>query len=365
MTESTGSPELFDRGAVAGPHLIGPDETVLVTGANGFIGVRVVKMLLDQGFRRIRCFVRPSSNLTRLHELMRHAGSPAHSTIEIVEGNLLVPHDCERAAAGAAVILHLAAAMTEKSFAACFMNSVLTTRNLLDAAVATGTLKRFVNVSSFAVYSLWNVRRGATVDEQTPVETSPQQRFDPYGFAKLKQEELLQTYHERFALPYVILRPGVVFGPGKRELSARIGIGTFGMFLHMGGSNRIPLTYVDNCADAVVRAGIVPGIDGNIFNVVDDNLPTSRRFLRLHKRYGGWFASIPVPFRIGYLLSSAWERYSSWSEGQLPPRFNRRRALAEWGGHRYSNAKVKQMLGWRPRVEIDDALRTYLESLAV
>ena len=347
------------------PPIVGPDETVLVTGANGFIGVRVVKTLLDGGFQRIRCFVRPSSNLTRLHELMRHAGSPAHSAIEIVEGNLLDPHDCEKAAAGVAVILHLAAAMTEKSFAACFMNSVLTTRNLLDAAVATGSLKRFVNVSSFAVYSPWNVRRGATVDENTPVETSPQQRFDPYGYAKLKQEELLQTYHERFGIPYVILRPGVVFGPGKKELSARVGIGTFGVFLHMGGSNRIPLTYVDNCADAIVRAGSVAGIDRHIFNVVDDNLPTSRRFLRLHKRHGGWFASIPVPFTLGYLLSSVWERYSIWSEGQLPPRFNRRRANAEWGGHRYSNAKLKQLTGWHPRVGVDDALRTYLESLAV
>lgn len=338
------------------------DETILVTGANGFIGVRVVKTLLDQGFRRIRCFVRPSSDLTRLQDVLRHADVPADA-IEIVEGNLLVPRDCERAAAGVSVILHLAAGM-EKSFAACFMNSVLTTRNLLDAAIATGTLKRFVNVSSFAVYSLWNVRRGATVDESTPLETSPQERFDPYGYAKLKQDELLAAYHQRFGLPYVILRPGVVFGPGKKQLTGRIGIDTFGVFFHMGGSNRIPFTYVDNCAEAVVRAGIVAGIDGNIFNVVDDDVPTSRHFLRLHKQRAGWFASIPVPFPIAYLMSALWERYSAWSEGQLPPRFNRRRALAEWGGHRYSNEKLKHLVGWRPRVSIDDALRAYLESLA-
>jgi nucleoside-diphosphate-sugar epimerase len=348
--------------SVTESSIIGVDDTILVTGANGFIGVRVVKALLDCGFRRIRCFVRPSGDLTRLQELLA-AGPSAHNSIEIVEGNLLLPPDCERAAAGVSVILHLAAGM-EKSFAACFMNSVLTTRNLLDAAVGAGTLKRFVNVSSFAVYSLWNVRRGSTVDESTGVETRPQERFDPYGYAKLKQDELLQTYDQRFGIPYVILRPGVVFGPGKKQLTGRVGIDTFGVFLHMGGSNRIPFTYVDNCADAIVRAGMVPGIDGHIFNVVDDDVPTSRRFLRLYKRHGGWFPSIPVPFTLAYLLSSAWERYSAWSEGQLPPRFNRRRALAEWGGHRYSNEKLKQLVGWSPRVSFDDAVRTYFQSLA-
>ena len=58
----------------------------------------------------------------------------------------------------------------------------------------------------------------------------------------------------------------------------------FGIFLHLGGSNPIPFTYVDNCADAIVLAGLTPGVDGEVFNVVDDNLPTSRQFLRLYKQ---------------------------------------------------------------------------------
>ena len=46
-----------------------------------------------------------------------------------------------------------------------------------------------------------------------------------------------------------------------------------GSSLHIGGSNTIPLTYVDNCADAIILAGIKHGADGQIFNVVDDDLP--------------------------------------------------------------------------------------------
>jgi thioester reductase-like protein len=47
-------------------YIIGPDDLLLVTGANGFTGSRVVKTLLEYGFQHIRCFVRPSSNLTAL-----------------------------------------------------------------------------------------------------------------------------------------------------------------------------------------------------------------------------------------------------------------------------------------------------------
>ena len=128
--------------------LVGIDEPVLVTGANGFIGSETVKTLLEHGFRNIRCFVRPSGNLDRLQEVA--LGHPnGASAVRIVEGNLLDPADCARTATGAKVIFHLAAGF-DKSFAGCVMNSVLTTRNLLDAAVADRSLKRFVNVSSFA-----------------------------------------------------------------------------------------------------------------------------------------------------------------------------------------------------------------------
>ncbi len=48
--------------------------------------------------------------------------------------------------------------------------------------------------------------------------------------------------------------------------------------MHMGGNGLLPLTYVDNCADAIVLAGLVAGVEGEVFNVVDDDLPRSRAF---------------------------------------------------------------------------------------
>jgi nucleoside-diphosphate-sugar epimerase len=337
------------------------DEQVLVTGSGGFIGSRVVKILLEYGFRNVRCFIRPSSHRSRLTDVI--AASGGFSTVDVMEGNLLRREDCVAATAGASVIFHLAAGV-DKSYASCFMNSVLTTRNLLDTAISQRALKRFVNISSFAVYSNFLMKRGAVLDESAPLETEPTRRHDPYGYAKLKQEQLVERYHTRFGVPYVTVRPGSVYGPGKSSLTGRIGIDTFGVFLHLGGSNRIPLTFVDNCAEAIVLAGLVQGIDGEIFNVVDDDPPTSRQFLRMFKRRLPRFRSIPVPYHVAYLLSAVWEDYSARTRGQLPPTFNRRRCSAEWKGNRYSNEKSKKLLGWTPRVPFAQASTLFLESLS-
>ena len=81
-----------------------------------------------------------------------------------------------------------------------------------------------------------SLKRGDVLDETCPLEDAPQERFDAYGFGKLKQEEVVKEYGRKYQLPYVILRPGYVFGPGKRELSGRVGINTFGFFIQVNGS---------------------------------------------------------------------------------------------------------------------------------
>jgi nucleoside-diphosphate-sugar epimerase len=265
--------------------------------------------------------------------------------------------DCAKAAQDVAVILHLAMG-ADKSFPGAFLNTVVTTRNLLDASLEYTRLRRFVNISSFAVY---NNTQKDLLDEYSPIEEQPGTAGDSYRFAKIKQDELVMEYGARFGIPYVIVRPGSVFGPGKESITSRVGIDTFGFFAHMGGSNRIPFTYVDNCADATVLAGVKPGIEGEIFNVVDDDLPSSRHFLREYKRHVRPFSSVYVPHLVSYVLCWGWERYSEWSQGQLPPAFNRRRWRAEWKATRYSNEKLKTRLGWTPKVSMAEGLHLYLE----
>ena len=334
------------------------NELLLITGSNGFVGPRVVESLLNLGFRNLRCLARPTSNLAELESLV---GRWNDAQIEVMRGNLLSPNDCIAATKNVAIIFHLAAGRGEKSFPDAFLNSVVTTRNLLEATLVHKHLRRFVNISSFAVYDV--ARRGSSVlDETCPVEEPAQRRGEAYCFAKVKQDQVVVDYGKRCSIPYVIIRPGYVYGAGKQAISGRVGIDSFGIFLHLGGSNTIPLTYVDNCADAIALAGVARGVDGEVFNVVDDELPSSRRFLRLYKKNVRRFTSLYVPHAVSYGLCWLWERYSVWSEDQLPPVFNRSRWYANWRKTRYSNKKLKARVGWTPRVSTPVGLARFFES---
>src|SRR5262249_4271588 len=134
-----------------GSFAIAPDDPILITGAAGFIGSRVVQGLLDYGFRNLICFVRPSGNSSKLEEISGRR--PAGAQVQVIKENLLSRPDCELACKNASLIIHLAAGTGEKSFPDAFMNSVVTTRNLLDASLQHAKVKRFVLVSSFSVYT--------------------------------------------------------------------------------------------------------------------------------------------------------------------------------------------------------------------
>src|SRR6516162_8362034 len=106
------------------------DQNILVTGSTGFIGTKVVEVLLKYGCRNIRCFVLPSSQRDRLGAILHRL--QADDKVEIVEGDLRTPADCLCAASDVAVVYHLAAGF-DKSFDDAFANSAIATQNLLEA----------------------------------------------------------------------------------------------------------------------------------------------------------------------------------------------------------------------------------------
>src|SRR5207253_1685206 len=107
--------------------IIAPDDLILITGAGGFIGSRVVEGLLERGFRNLRCMVRPPGESRRLAALAERFREDAR--IDVLKGNLLSRNDCAKATLNAVAIYHLAAGRTDM-IADAFMNSVVSTRNL-------------------------------------------------------------------------------------------------------------------------------------------------------------------------------------------------------------------------------------------
>src|SRR5262249_14787472 len=144
--------------------------------------------LTERGFHNLRCLARSSCDAAKVRTLSTPRSDGTQ--VEVVRGNLLSREDCLAATAGVRVIIHLAAARGEKSIPDAFMNSVVTTRNLLDAAIHHQCLLRFVNISSFVVYSSTGRPRGRLLDETCFVEKYPELRGDAYCFAKVKQDEL-------------------------------------------------------------------------------------------------------------------------------------------------------------------------------
>ena len=145
---------------------------------------------------------------------MKQLAATANADVEFFEGTLFSRDDCVNAARMLAVIYHLAIGSSGKSFPNAFMNAVIPTRNLLEATLQHKALKRFVNVSSFAVYSNRNKNGARLLDESCPIDEHPELRGDAYGFAKLKQDQIVIDYAKKHGIRYVTVRPGSVYGSG-------------------------------------------------------------------------------------------------------------------------------------------------------
>ena len=238
---------------------------VLVTGAGGFLGQRIAASLLEQGVERLRLHFRGRPPRGLVEALQSRFPQAA---IETAAANLLYRGELDAAVEGVDCVVHAAAGMRGAA-ADMFANTVVRTRNLLDAAVAAG-VRRVVLVSSFAVYRTGVLETGAVHDESVPIEEVGIDK-GAYAHAKTRQEHLVASYRAAHGLETVTLRPGVIYGPGSAGPSNRVGISAMGLFFSLGGRAELPLTYVDNCADAIAIAAL-RAPDGAAYSVVDDDL---------------------------------------------------------------------------------------------
>lgn len=316
----------------------------LVTGASGFLGRSVVRRLLRDGLE-VRALVRPG----RAFDV---AG------VERMEGDI-----CDDAAVGAAVrgvdlVVHAAARVaTTGSWEEFAEVNVRGTRRVIGAAVAAG-VQRIVHISSLSIYAV--SFDGVTITEDAPYESEAEARGS-YSRSKLAADRAALAAARRGA-PVVVLRPGLLYGPGKRPPVARQSFGAGRVKLLLATPRyMLPLSYVDNVADAVLLAARRAAGVGEAFTIVDENVEQARYLMLYRAVAGETWRAVYLPVGAVALAALLAERGLRLLRRRSPVTYHQVRRATQ--SARYDCARAERVLGWRPSVSVEEGLRRVFASL--
>lgn len=233
--------------------------SILVTGATGRVGSRLVPRLLDQG-ERVRILVRDADRVADL----------AARGADVLVGDLRDPERVERALDGVEAVVHVAAtfrsAPEEKIWAVNHTAAV-------DLATATisAPVPRFVFISTNLVYGSGRGRPLREDDEFRPAQSFP---AGAYPESKAAAETELFELHRTQGLGLRTLRLSFVYGYGDPHLAESPRFARA-----MAAHQRMAMVHHADVAQAVLRALRTSGIDGRAYNVTDDAPMTAYELL--------------------------------------------------------------------------------------
>jgi nucleoside-diphosphate-sugar epimerase len=238
---------------------------VLVTGGAGFIGSHLVERLVPHN--RVRVL----DNLRR--DALRPAGLHERAGVELVIGDVLDREAVARAVDGVDIVVHMASIAgvdTVLKYPVDTMRvSLLGTANLLDAAAASGRIKRFVDFSTSEVFGRFAYH--VTEFDATTLGAVGEARWT-YAVAKLATEHLAMTYHRQNGFPAVSVRPFNIYGPrqvGEGAVHHFIARALAGeaLQIHNDGSQIRSWCYIDDIIEAIVLVLTDERAVGHAFNI--------------------------------------------------------------------------------------------------
>ncbi len=323
-----------DRGGRAG---------VLVTGGTGYFGTVLVRALRARG-ARVRVLARPTADTKQIEAL----------GVEIVRGDIAAPTTLAAAVAGQPLVIHAAGKVTDwgprREF---FRVNAQGTANVVAACRAAG-VQRLVHLGSLTVLGL--PREGRLVDESTPPDATPR---DAYTGSKFSAERVVRAAHGEGGLETVVVRCGVIWGPGETTILPRIVklLRRGHMVYPGGGGNLLGMTYVDNLAEGVILAAITPAAAGGLYHITDGEDVTCREVL------DGIAGALGVPpprravsFPVVYAVAALLEGLARGVRSVNPPPITRYGARLVACDCRYDIGKARRDLGYRPRVSFAEGV---------
>ena len=318
---------------------------VLVTGANGFLGRAVVAALTVDG-HSVRALVRPATDVSRLGW---------GGNVEVARGDLRAGTDLAPLFAGVDAVVHLATQMTGDDFT--ILSGTLVGTERLLAAMAGSTAKRLLLCSSFSVYD-W-LRAGAVLDDGAPLAEDVWSS-GAYAAAKAWQERLARRLAEQHGWQLTVLRPGFVWGRGNDDLAC-IGQRLGRWQLVIGPLRKIPLTHVDNCADAFRAVLAADNSAGDTYNVVDLLGTTAARYVREQARGSGRGGfTLWIPFwaaNVLVWLANRCARFLFGARYKLPSMFVPVRFALRYKPVHATSTGLRQKLGWRAPKSFQECVR--------
>lgn len=321
---------------------------VLVTGAGGFTGRFVVEELVAQGVK-VRAMARSDSQLESLKSL----------GVSTIKADLANPESLPAAVEGVDAIIHVAAVFRQAGIQDDEYHKVNVegTKHLMDLGIKYG-VKRFIHCSTVGVHG--NV-------ENPPADES--YRFQPgdiYQRSKCAGEKLVQSYLDQGKIRGVIIRPGMIYGPGDDRFLKLFKMVAQQKFFYVGdGMGQVHFIDVRDLAHAFYLALIKEEINNEVFIIAgEETMPLKEAASRISKIFrvpAPWIHLPVVPVQIlGSIVELICVPF-----GINPPIYRRR--VDFFTKHRCFNVqKAKNMLGWSAKqdhiAELVDAANAYIHS---
>lgn len=303
--------------------------TVLVTGADGFIGSHLTEILVSEGYKVKALSQYNSFNNWGWLEHIQHL-----EEIEVLNGDVRDPHYCKSITKGVDVVFHLAALIAiPYSYVApdsYVDTNVKGTLNICQAALENG-VKRIIHTSTSEVYG---TAQYVPIDENHPLQ--PQ---SPYSATKIAADAMAMSFFSAFDLPVTIARPFNTYGPRQ---SARAVIPTI-------------ITQIASGIKQIKLGDLTPTRD---FNYVTD---TCRGFLELARcdKAIGEIVNIGSNFEISIgdtlqLIRKLMNSDIEFITDEQRVRPGKSEVFRLW----CDNSKIYSLTGFKPRYGISEGLES-------